>query len=614
MSLLTPLAVQNAAVLRAIAASPVALKVADLAALFGRDVENQRKTLKALAAAGLLQAPAFTLTADGEAVLAALARAEQDPPPQAEGAGVPGHAQLVHLQIRPDPLNPRKHFDEAEIAELAESIAQDGLLENLVVRPGEPARVGDVASTISLHRLVAGERRWRAIDFLIRAGRWPEDRPILCKVVDIDDAAHRRIALVENLQRKDLRPIDEAEALKALMAITGKGTAEVAAEIGFTQRFVQQRLQLLELPAPMRDGLNEGETSIEEARRYLAARPRQLTLDPADNLIVMEVAWGQSAQPNNAWTTVRADHSAHDLTADLVKRKLLAVSGPDHAGHALVRLDKPAWDHVMALTGGEGTLVRAKLEAHVRAARIAALGEEMDGRSKAAQIDHLFKAKANITPWLNPPFAIDPEVKARLDARAAQEAKWKAQQERQAKAAAERDAELAAAQREAATRGRQWLADIRAFEDEGLGRDHAAFTASFAELLRRYDVPAPYALALEGEGRNADAVIVDAIGGRGVAMKAALEARRRLICIALNYAAGCDAFSGEDLATPWSTDEEPEDDDPDDDDGDEGVETTNDVAFIDDDEDAEPIGAADEDDDEIPEFLTRLAGGAEARP
>src|SRR5207244_4174063 len=95
-----------------------------------------------------------------------------------------------------------------------------------VVRPGvvpeDPYVVDLDGRPVPMHRLVAGERRHRAIKRLIERGDWTPDRPIPCKVVDIDDAGHRRIALVENLQRKDLRPIDELALLEIGWAIAAK--------------------------------------------------------------------------------------------------------------------------------------------------------------------------------------------------------------------------------------------------------------------------------------------------------------------------------------------------------------------------------------------------------
>lgn len=279
MTKLTPFALQNMDVLHALADGGWTTTT-QLAEAVGRDSSNLAKTLKALHEAGLIGEGGSkgALTPAGLEVIAAFRRAEGHADPAAGAAmGADGHAQLLWIQIEPDPLNPRKHFDDTAIDELADSIARDSLLENLVVRPGmvpDEARIIRAGQPLPMHRLVAGERRWRAIGRLIVRGAWPKDRPITCKIVDLDDAGHRRVALVENLQRKDLRPIDEAQALRELMTVTGQGTAEIAREIGFTQRFVQQRLQLLELPEKLQEQVNAGDLPIEKARTAMALLPK----------------------------------------------------------------------------------------------------------------------------------------------------------------------------------------------------------------------------------------------------------------------------------------------------------------------------------------------------
>lgn len=630
MSALTPLALQNADLLRALDAGGFG-SIADLARKFGRDKDNFRKTLKALERDGLVvvdadaEHPLPVLSSAGRTALAALARADNpNPPPQGEGdrAAVEGVATLLHEQIWPDPLNPRKHFDEEALAELADSIAQDGLLENLVVRTGETDHGGGVTSTAPIHRLVAGERRWRAIRKLIQDGRWPEDRAILCKVVEIDDAAHRRLALVENLQRKDLRPIDEAEALKALIAVTQQTTAEVAKEIGFTQRFVQQRLQLLDLPEAKREALNDGDITIEDARRIIAqqnaareaAERKRL---PKDELLAMaEIfdacrVYGESLPGWYMGTKpVAVGHRALD-DGDPIAR-LIAKGFVSH---------QPGWrsdarhfvypcypfvekDMEAQLPGWAG---KDRLRVY-RALRCQVLGAD-EGHRISDTWSPLSSARGEYATWgLNAPFndTPDPALEAAAEAaRTEEQERTNADFDRKCaelKAKAEREQEDA--------RDRQRLTDVRAFEDTAHGLDHADFTRTFAELLQRFEIPAPYALTWDEE--RSDPKLVDANAVWFAGHGAGLEARRRLLAIALNYAAGCDAFSGEDLPTPWSgkpSGEDPEDGDP---------------AILDDDEDDDPA-LLDEDEaegleaaagDDPPAYLRRLAGGApqEAQP
>lgn len=134
--------------------------------------------------------------------------------------------------IVPDPNQPRKHFDDAGLTELAQSIAVNGLAVPVLVRPSG-----------SGYMLVHGERRWRAAQ---RIG-W---ETISAEVRNLTDDEARRLALIENLQREALTPIEEARAFTALIA-TGLTQAEVGAQIGKGQSYIAQKLRLLTLPGPL---------------------------------------------------------------------------------------------------------------------------------------------------------------------------------------------------------------------------------------------------------------------------------------------------------------------------------------------------------------------------
>jgi ParB family chromosome partitioning protein len=109
---------------------------------------------------------------------------------------------VLHHQIRPDPANPRKAFDQDGLDELEASIVADGLGEPLLIR-ADPEQAGGFM-------LIAGERRWRAIGQAIAHGDWPAEQPVDCMLREVDEAQARRLALVENLQRRDLKPVEEA--------------------------------------------------------------------------------------------------------------------------------------------------------------------------------------------------------------------------------------------------------------------------------------------------------------------------------------------------------------------------------------------------------------------
>ena len=173
--------------------------------------------------------------------------------------------EIDYADIHTSSLNPRKTFDNAEIAELAESIATNGLLQNLVVRPRPEGG----------YTLVAGERRWRAIGALIEgnAGGWTGGVP--CRVIEADDGTHLALALLENLHRQDVQPLEEADAFAQLQALDPeRWTPQVIAEkIGRTPRFVYMRLAMANnLCADAKTLVRAGRLNVEGAR-LLAAEP-----------------------------------------------------------------------------------------------------------------------------------------------------------------------------------------------------------------------------------------------------------------------------------------------------------------------------------------------------
>src|SRR5271167_3766303 len=158
--------------------------------------------------------------------------------------------------IRPGVFQPRRRFAEAELEALAQSIREKGILQPLLVRPltGEEADF----------ELVAGERRWRAAQ---RLGL--HEVPVMVRA--LADSEVLEIALVENLQREDLSPLEEAEAYKRLMEEFGRSQARLAEAVGKSRSHVANTVRLLSLPAPVRHRLDEGELSAGHARALLAA-------------------------------------------------------------------------------------------------------------------------------------------------------------------------------------------------------------------------------------------------------------------------------------------------------------------------------------------------------
>ncbi len=166
------------------------------------------------------------------------------------------HAQIEELF--PSPGQPRKRFDEAALEELAESIRTHGIIQPIIVR-ARPERDGGG------FLLIAGERRWRAAQ---RAGL--HEVPVVVQEVDSGEAFER--ALVENLQRADLNPIEEAEAFSRLVDELGYTQEQVAERVGKERSTVANSLRLLKLPASVRHLVEDGRLSMGHARSLLALR------------------------------------------------------------------------------------------------------------------------------------------------------------------------------------------------------------------------------------------------------------------------------------------------------------------------------------------------------
>ncbi len=161
--------------------------------------------------------------------------------------------RLPVASLRPNRLQPRSRFDEEAIAELAESIRTQGVVQPLVVTKKEEGWT-----------IIAGERRWRAAR---RAGL--EEVPVVVRLV-ADDRELLELALVENLQRSDLNPLEEAEAYAALQEKFSLSQEEIAARVGKARPTIANALRLLRLPEEVREMLREGTLTAGQARPLLA--------------------------------------------------------------------------------------------------------------------------------------------------------------------------------------------------------------------------------------------------------------------------------------------------------------------------------------------------------
>lgn len=161
--------------------------------------------------------------------------------------------RLPLQKVEPNPNQPRRRFDEEELQALADSIAEHGILQPLAVRAIEGG----------FYQIIAGERRWRAARL---AGL--KEVPVV--VVEADDRTVMELALIENLQRQDLNPMEEAEGYRVLTEEYGLTQEQAAARVGKSRPAVANALRLLALPEDVRSLVEKGELSAGHARAVLS--------------------------------------------------------------------------------------------------------------------------------------------------------------------------------------------------------------------------------------------------------------------------------------------------------------------------------------------------------
>lgn len=206
----------------------------------------------------------------GLEALISTARQQREPPEERSHAVAAGTtpAELSRVRvadIHPNPFQPRRTFVDAELSALASSIAANGLLQPITVRP-RPSGGG--------WELVAGERRLRAVSRL----RWT-DVPALVR--DFDDREMLTLALVENLQRAELNPVDEAEGYQRLIEEFGFTQQQVADAVGRDRTTITNLLRILSLPPAVRRMVAEGALSAGHARALLPVREEKQLLQLA---------------------------------------------------------------------------------------------------------------------------------------------------------------------------------------------------------------------------------------------------------------------------------------------------------------------------------------------
>jgi ParB family chromosome partitioning protein len=196
--------------------------------------------------------------------------------PETEAA--PGGIQYISLdQLKPNPDQPREHFNQEALSELAESIRQQGIIQPVLA---EKRADGSFL-------LIAGERRWRAAE---TAGL--TEIPVIVR--EFSPEQKMEIALVENVQREDLTPMEEARAYRHLMETLGLSQQDVADKVGKKRSTVANSLRLLKLPENMRKAVEAGSLSAGHARALLAVT------NPADQELLFSKIVNQSLSVRDA--------------------------------------------------------------------------------------------------------------------------------------------------------------------------------------------------------------------------------------------------------------------------------------------------------------------------
>ena len=252
------------------------------------------------------------------------------PQPQASttgAAGDAGHRQVPIDLVQRNPGQPRKHFDEGDLNDLANSIKAHGVLQPILVRPILGGRF----------EIVAGERRWRAAQ---RAGL----HSIPAVVRELDEVEVVEIAIIENVQRADLNPIEEAQGFQALIDRFGRTQQDIADVVGKSRPHIANMLRLLALPEDLQEMVRDGRLSAGHARAILTSPdPKALAAKAiAEGLNVREVErLAQQAKDERHGPRASApgkDADTLQLERSLAEALGLTVTITDKAGSGDVKI------------------------------------------------------------------------------------------------------------------------------------------------------------------------------------------------------------------------------------------------------------------------------------
>lgn len=238
-------------------------------------------------------------------------------------SGVSDSITSLPLQkVEPNPRQPRRVFDEEELQALADSIAEHGIVQPLAVR--------DEGN--GYYMIIAGERRWRAARL---AGL--DEVPVV--VLDADDRTVMELALVENLQRQDLNPMEEAEGYRVLMEDYGLTQEQTAERVGKSRSAVANALRLLALPDEVRELVESGALSAGHARAILSLPSEKLQKAAAQKILALRLSVRQ------------AEAMCKRMSAETKSKKPKSVLTVDYVGECEKALTKQLSRKVRIVNG-----------------------------------------------------------------------------------------------------------------------------------------------------------------------------------------------------------------------------------------------------------------------
>ena len=192
------------------------------------------------------------------------------PVPKAPGDSADSEDRVLYIDIndiRPNSAQPRHNFDEEKLAELASSIKTNGVIQPLIVR-----------ESTNGYELVAGERRWRA-------SRMAGLKTVPCIIRNFDDRQNAIVAIIENMQREDLNPIEEALGLKSMTEKYGFTQEQVSASLGRSRTYITNSIRLLKLPEEIQQYVSSGQMSAAHGRTIINIPDKAKQKEIADKII-----------------------------------------------------------------------------------------------------------------------------------------------------------------------------------------------------------------------------------------------------------------------------------------------------------------------------------------